>query len=102
MDRGGWQATVMGSQKVRYDRATKHSAVRSLMDPPCLMPVTMDGHLCTPQKHFSKIISLKNRNYREDSAVTPVLNAKNTLAGEICATTNSETLFFLLATTRSV
>ena len=25
MDRGAWQATVLGSQRVRYDGATKHT-----------------------------------------------------------------------------
>ena len=98
MDRGVWQAIQsMGSQRVRHDCVTKHSIAQSLMDPPCLMPVTIDGHLCIPQKYFFKPISLKDRNYRDDSAVTPDLNAKNTLAGEICATTNSEMLVFLLA-----
>ena len=76
---------------------TKHSTAQSLMDPPCLMPVTIHGHLCIPQKYFSKPISLKDRNYRDDSAVTPDLNAKNTLAGEIRATISSEMLVFLLA-----
>lgn len=87
----------MESQRVGHDWVTKHSPVQSLMVPPCLMPVTIDGHLCIPQKYFSKPVSLIDRNYRDDSAVTADLNAKNTPASEICATTNSEMLVFLLA-----
>ena len=44
-------------------------------------------------------MSSKDKNYRDDSAVTLDLNAKNPLAGEICATTNSEMLVFLPANT---